>query len=95
MPLFDLFKQFNHHLTVAEQWQVNGSHYEKTARCWRENLHEQRKNLDVLFPDLTAAERKRQFHRWRLFFLACEETFGANKGEDWFVGHYRLRRSAS
>jgi len=30
--------------------------------------------------------------RWRLFFLACAETFGYDAGETWRVGHYLFER---
>jgi cyclopropane-fatty-acyl-phospholipid synthase len=91
MPSFNLFQQFNNDLQVDQQWEVNGSHYERTARDWRENLYKFRNNLETLFPNLPAAEQRRNYHRWRLFFLACEETFGAAAGKEWFVGHYRLK----
>ena len=90
MPSFDLFRRFDADLFVEEDWEVNGTHYERTARAWRENLERRR---DQVMPVLRATygdEASRWFHRWRLFFLACEELFGYRRGSEWIVGHYRF-----
>ena len=85
----DLFKQFNRDLEVTEQWKVNGRHYERTAELWRENLKEHRHNLENFFP-ICRLMNGLAPSPLASFFLACEETFGANNGDEWFVGHYRL-----
>jgi cyclopropane-fatty-acyl-phospholipid synthase len=95
MPSFDLLPRAAEGFRVEERWWLDGTHYERTARAWRENL--ERRKADV-FPVLRAhygGDATRWFHRWRLFFLACEELFGYDGGREWGVGHYRLARAAA
>jgi len=91
MPSFDLFTHFDDDLIVEESWPVDGTHYQRTARAWREALEARRADVMPVLRDTYGAEASRWFHRWRIFFLACEELFGYRGGEEWIVGHYRLR----
>ena len=96
MPSWDLPLQFDEHLTLDERWQVNGRHYALTCRDWLRNLDKQRERA---LGDLKAGDNpesiRRQYHRWRVFVMACEELFAWNGGEEWFVGHYLMKpRSA-
>jgi cyclopropane-fatty-acyl-phospholipid synthase len=90
MPCFDLFTHFPDHLQVAVDWQVHGTHYERTARAWRENIEERRDEVMAVLRATYGKDAERWFQRWRLFFLACEELFGFRDGSEWFVGHYLL-----
>ena len=48
--------------------------------------------LDLFARDLSAKEALRAFHRWRIFVLACSETFGLHKGQEWWVSHYLFKK---
>ena len=88
MPSFDLFGHFDNDLFIEKDWRVSGTHYERTARAWRENLEKQRDPVMTVLQQTYGAEADRWFHRWRLFFLACEELFGYRGGSEWLVAHY-------
>jgi cyclopropane-fatty-acyl-phospholipid synthase len=90
MPSRDLLPLFNRDMELEEQWTVDGRHYSETARAWRENLELRRSEVMRVFVDIYGADAGRWYHRWRLFFLACEELFGYRDGTEWMVGHYRF-----
>ena len=96
MPSWDLPLSFNQDLTLDQRWRVNGKHYALTCRDWLRNLDRKR---DSALADLHAGDNpesvKRQYHRWRIFVMACEELFAWNGGEEWFVGHYLMKRADS
>ena len=77
------------------QWHVVGparanaqSRTRHTARAWRENLERRREEVLPVLERTYGLDADRWFHRWRLFFLACEELFGYRNGTEWMVGHY-------
>jgi cyclopropane-fatty-acyl-phospholipid synthase len=90
MPSFDLFDHFPDDLAVEAEWRVDGTHYERTARAWRENIERRRDEVMDVLQRTYGNDARRWFQRWRLFFLACEELFGYRRGSEWIVGHYRL-----
>ncbi|MBI2424399.1 MAG: class I SAM-dependent methyltransferase [Candidatus Hydrogenedentes bacterium] len=92
MPSFDLPRRFDDRLEVDAFWKVDGVHYERTSELWLANLYGARKAVLALFEEVYGqGQGERWFQRWRLFFLACAELFGHNRGDTWFVAHYRLR----
>ncbi len=92
MPAWHLPLYFQDHLRLRHQWCWNGHHYADTLAAWRKR-HERRKGeIMALFGDVYGDQAGRWYQRWRLFYLACEELFRFNGGEEWFVGHYLFQK---
>ncbi len=80
-------------LTLESAWWLDGTHYQRTAAAWRENLEARRDSALAVLRRHYGPGASIWYQCWRLFFLACEELFGYEDGREWGVGHYRLRRS--
>ncbi len=93
MPQFDVFQHFPKHLKVAESWKLNGTHYAKTLDAWLARHDAAKDQIMPLFETVYGSDARIWFHRWRLFYLACSELFGYNRGTEWFVGHYLLEKA--
>ncbi len=92
MPSWDLPLKFDENLILDERWRVNGNHYALTCRDWLANLDRQRdRTLSSLKSGENPAPTRRQYHRWRMFVMACQELFAWKGGEEWFVGHYLMK----
>ncbi len=37
-------------------------------------------------------QEKKWFSYWRVFFLSCAELWGFEDGNEWYVGHYLLKK---
>jgi cyclopropane-fatty-acyl-phospholipid synthase len=79
-------------LALETDWWLDGTHYQHTAKAWRENMESRRNEVMKVLLAHYGPEASLWYQRWRLFFLACEELFGYEGGREWGVGHYRLRR---
>lgn len=91
MPSHDLLTHFQDDLVVERQWEVDGTHYEKTATAWVENLDRRRGEcLDILRDVYGPDDAKLWLQRWRMFFFACAELFAYRGGKEWFVSHSLL-----
>jgi cyclopropane-fatty-acyl-phospholipid synthase len=91
MPPLDLFAHVSGPFAVEQRWEVNGLHYAKTCRGWLENLDNRRAEILRRFQaDLSLPEARRQFQRWRMFVMACEELFAYDGGRQWLVSHHLL-----
>jgi cyclopropane-fatty-acyl-phospholipid synthase len=88
MPSDSLFLHHQEHLVVARQWRWSGTHYQKTAEAWLENLDANREEaLEVLAGVYGEKDARMWLRRWRLFVIACAELWGFRGGEEWWVSH--------
>ena len=93
MPSCQLLTRFQDHMKLEAQFEVNGRHYQKTARHWLENMDKNKKNIMPLLASTYGAKHQvRWWVFWRLFYIACEELWGFKGGEEWNVSHYRFVR---
>jgi len=91
MPATDTLLWFQRDLQVEQHWQLDGTHYERTANHWLQNQDNRRAEvLGVLTKFYGARNASLWFQRWRMFWMACAETFGYDGGQEWLVAHYRL-----
>ena len=94
MPADELFLRVSGTLELEKRWRWSGIHYAKTSECWLNNMDENREEILKIFKEELSKEEARQtFHRWRIFFLACAETFRFRNGQEWWVSHYLFKKS--
>ncbi len=93
MPSRHLLFYFCHPLQLKNMWQVDGYHYEKTARAWLKNLDRRRSQVLDLFKEVYGSGQEKQWlNYWRIFLLAVAELFGFREGQEWGVSHYLFSR---
>ncbi len=96
MPSADIPLRFPEHLKIEKRWAWNGRHYAQTSRAWLERMD---KNRGAIMPVLAATygedNASRWWMRWRMFFMACEELFRFNDGQEWYVSHYLFNRAVA
>ncbi len=93
MPSDDLFLYFQDDLSIRDHWIVNGRHYQRTADAWLANMDRHRGEILGLFSQVYGPDDAlRWFVRWRLFFMACSESWGYRDGREWMVSHYLFSR---
>lgn len=89
MPSNDLLLYFQNDLKLEKQWLVDGRHYRNTSNAWLVKMDSKRDELIPLFESTYGVEESQKWwNYWRLFFLACAELWGYEKGSEWMVSHY-------
>lgn len=93
MPCDDLPLMFQQKLNFIQRWRWDGTHYEKTANAWLDNMDKHEDVIRSVF-EITYGKENVQtwWVRWRLFFMACAELFGYNNGQEWWVSHYLFEK---
>ena len=93
MPSKDLPLYFQDQMKLLSQWDWSGTHYEKTANAWLENLDKNKTRvLPILKETYGEKDGEMWLQRWRIFFMACAELWGYKKGVEWRVGHYLFQK---
>jgi cyclopropane-fatty-acyl-phospholipid synthase len=93
MPSDDLALYFQDHLKLLRRWRWDGTHYARTAEGWLANMDARRASLwPVIAKTYGEADAALWWTRWRIFFMACAELFGYNRGQEWWVSHYLFER---
>lgn len=92
MPSDDLLPRFQDDLALEERWTLDGTHYRKTAEAWLDRMDAAREAVRALFDQVYGPEARRFHAYWRVFFMACAETWGYDRGREWLVSHYRFAK---
>jgi len=94
MPGDNLLFYFNDHLSVEHHWRVSGMHYHKTSEAWLRNMDANKEKILPLFEHTYGKEHALKWWvYWRIFYMACAELWGYNKGNEWMVSHYLFRKN--
>jgi cyclopropane-fatty-acyl-phospholipid synthase len=93
MPSDELPLRLQDELKLRQRWRWCGRHYERTLNAWLANMDARR---DAILPILAETYGREDaelwWQRWRIFFMACAELFGYDKGQQWWVSHYLFER---
>lgn len=78
MPSEGLLLHFQESAVVEEQWALSGLHAALTAEDWLRNFDRNRPTITMIFERTYGEQFRKWLVYWRLFFLACAETFAYN-----------------
>lgn len=89
MPSADLLSHFQQDLKLANQWEVNGTHYAKTCDAWlQRHKAKKREILEIFAQCYGAQDATLYWEYWRIFYMASRNLFAWDEGNEWFVSHY-------
>ena len=93
MPSDDLPLHFQDALKIKQRWRWDGTHYEKTANAWLQNMDANKEAITPILAATYGAENVEMWrNRWRMFYMACAELFGYHNGQEWWVTHYLFEK---
>lgn len=92
MPAAATLLWFQHDLKIEQHWQIDGTHYQRTAEHWLARQDQQRAAVMTVLKQAYGDSAALWFQRWRMFWMACAELFGYTNGQEWLVAHYRFVR---
>ena len=93
MPSDDLPLHFQDDLKLLQRWRWDGMHYAKTANAWLANMDFNSTAITPILANTYGAENVEMWrNRWRIFYMACAELFGFDKGQQWWVTHYLFEK---
>jgi cyclopropane-fatty-acyl-phospholipid synthase len=96
MPSDDLLLYFQKDLTLSNHWQVDGTHYSRTAEHWLQNMDAHRAEIEPILAQTYGKEQVlRWWVYWRVFFMSCAELWGYAGGKEWLVSHYLFTKGKS
>lgn len=93
MPSVDLLPTAAQDFTEEARWSVNGTHYSKTLEAWLDKQDTNEAIVRSIFRSTYGKDTERWIQRWRMFYMACSELFAYKNGTEWFVMHYRFKKS--
>jgi cyclopropane-fatty-acyl-phospholipid synthase len=93
MPSDDLLLHYQDHLALVDHWRISGQHYARTLRAWLDRMDRQEAEVrEVLAEAYGPDQVQRWWVNWRLFFLACEQTWACRGGREYIVSHYAFEK---
>jgi cyclopropane-fatty-acyl-phospholipid synthase len=92
MPAVATLLWFQRDLRIEQHWQIDGTHYQRTANHWLTRQDQQRAAVLAVLRQVHGEQAGLWFQRWRMFWMSCAELFGYANGQQWLVAHYRFVR---